>query len=192
MNLEARYVVLKLKDMDAAGVTADEIAAFNSVCDKVSASRIGAAKGLLECLVIEKDWPEYQPTLAALSARVDGRMPADVQLDVDTSSDAASYWRDRYMREVEGLNNEGDPIGGEPAVGLRHTVERQKAALETMADDLSSATVLLAIAIKRLGGAMTVMPEDYEGVRGKSILGSVDQSSNFVLTLASPPTMGVH
>ena len=77
MKLEPRYIVLKLKDIAAAGVTADEIAAFNVVCDKVSAWRTGAGKGLLECLVVEKDWPEYQPTLAALSDRVDGKEPAE-------------------------------------------------------------------------------------------------------------------
>ena len=52
MNLEPRYVVLKLKDMEAAGVTADEIAAFNAVRDKVSASRISSGKGLLASLDI--------------------------------------------------------------------------------------------------------------------------------------------
>ena len=29
-------------------------------------------------------------------------------------------WEDRYNRDVEGLNNEGDAIGGEPARGMRH------------------------------------------------------------------------
>ena len=33
-------------------------------------------------------------------------------------------WRDRYMREVEGLNNEGDPIGGDPPNGLVHQLAR--------------------------------------------------------------------
>ncbi len=33
------------------------------------------------------------------------------------------YWHDKYNREVEGLNNEGDAIGGEPPCGLRHIVE---------------------------------------------------------------------
>jgi len=29
-------------------------------------------------------------------------------------------WYDKYQRDVEGLNNEGDPIGGDPPRGLRH------------------------------------------------------------------------
>jgi hypothetical protein len=32
-------------------------------------------------------------------------------------------WRDRYNREVLGLNNEGDPIGGDPPRGLKHRCE---------------------------------------------------------------------
>lgn len=36
----------------------------------------------------------------------------------------ATDWKDRYIREVEGLNNEGDAIGGEPPSGMRHEVER--------------------------------------------------------------------
>jgi len=32
-------------------------------------------------------------------------------------------WKDLYNRDVEGLNNEGDAIGGEPARGMRYYVE---------------------------------------------------------------------
>lgn len=39
----------------------------------------------------------------------------------------AMFWQDKYNREVEGLNNEGDPIGGDPPCGLRHLAERFKA-----------------------------------------------------------------
>ena len=39
-------------------------------------------------------------------------------------------WKDRYMREVEGQNNEGDGIGGEPPYGLRHRVEDLQAKFD--------------------------------------------------------------
>lgn len=68
---EPRYVILKVKDIQAAGITGAEIAAFNAVCDKVSMSRIQRAKGLLECVVVEKDWPEFEPTWAAIKARME-------------------------------------------------------------------------------------------------------------------------
>lgn len=39
----------------------------------------------------------------------------------------ATTWHDRYNRDVEGLNNEGDPIGGNPPEGLRQRVEQLQA-----------------------------------------------------------------
>lgn len=48
-------------------------------------------------------------------------------------------WKERYIREVEGLNNEGDPIGGDPPSGLRHQVEALKIQvfnLESLLDEL--------------------------------------------------------
>ncbi len=41
-----------------------------------------------------------------------------------------NYWHDLYFREVHGLNNEGHPIGGEPASGLIHEVQRLKNELK--------------------------------------------------------------
>lgn len=66
---EQRYIVLKVTDILAARLTYEEIAAFNAVCDKVSISRVERAKGLLECVVVEKDWPEYETTWAAIAKR---------------------------------------------------------------------------------------------------------------------------
>lgn len=39
-------------------------------------------------------------------------------------------WHDKYMRDVEGLNNEGDPIGGDPACGMRHRIDALKKQIE--------------------------------------------------------------
>jgi hypothetical protein len=66
---EPRYVVLKCTDIQAACLTEVEIAAFNAVCDKISRSRIERAKGLLECVVVEHDWPEFDPTWEAIERR---------------------------------------------------------------------------------------------------------------------------
>lgn len=68
---EARYVVVKLKDIRGAGCTQEEIDAFNVLCDKVTLHRCERGAGPLECLVIEKDWPEYEPTWAAIQARME-------------------------------------------------------------------------------------------------------------------------
>jgi len=43
-------------------------------------------------------------------------------------------WADRYNREVLGVNNEGDAIGGEPAFGLKHKVEKLQARIAQLSD----------------------------------------------------------
>ena len=58
---EQRYVVLKIKDIVAAGLTPDEVEAFNKVCDKVALHRNQAGKPPLECVVVEADWRCYEP-----------------------------------------------------------------------------------------------------------------------------------
>lgn len=66
---EQRYVVLKITDIAAADLSATDLAIFNATCAKVSRSRIRRAKGPLECVVVEKDWPEFEPTWAAIAKR---------------------------------------------------------------------------------------------------------------------------
>jgi len=46
--------------------------------------------------------------------------------------------RDRYFREVYGLNNEGDPIGGDPAGGYVNQIAELRAANDRL-DRLASA-----------------------------------------------------
>jgi hypothetical protein len=70
---EPRYVVLKLKDFDAAGVTPAERKAFNAVCDKINSYRIGAGKGLLYCVVIESNWKCYEQAWGLVKAEWESR-----------------------------------------------------------------------------------------------------------------------
>jgi len=67
----------------------------------------------------------------------------EIGLDVDDRASNKNNvdWRDKYNREVLGLNNEGDPIGGDPAYGLKHSVtdlekevERLRALSQPVAD----------------------------------------------------------
>lgn len=51
-------------------------------------------------------------------------------------------WKERYMREVEGLNNEGDPIGGDPPSGLRHQVEALKAENTKLENEIYTKQIL--------------------------------------------------
>ena len=49
----------------------------------------------------------------------------------------AMQWQDRYMRDVEGQNNEGDYIGGVPG-GLRRDAEYWKNKAEKFETELVS------------------------------------------------------
>lgn len=69
---EARYIVVKLSDMEIAGLSPSEIESFNRVCDRVALARVAMGKPLLQCVVVEKDWPEYEPTWDAIESRMTG------------------------------------------------------------------------------------------------------------------------
>jgi len=68
---EERYVVLKIKDLREY-LPQPLIDHLSSIADEVRAGRQLAGKQPLECVVVESDWPEYEPTWQAIEARVDG------------------------------------------------------------------------------------------------------------------------
>jgi len=84
---EKRYIVLKMTDLFSAGLTESEVMSFHRVCDKVEESRNSHNKEPLECVVVESDWPEYEPTWAALEKRMTEREPGAV---VSETPDGAS------------------------------------------------------------------------------------------------------
>lgn len=69
-NREQRYLVLKSSDMIATGLTETELDQLQAICAKVDQYRRNAGKPVLETVVVEKDWPEYEPTWAAIEQRV--------------------------------------------------------------------------------------------------------------------------
>lgn len=67
---ENPYVVLKASDLQAVGLTEVELDLLKAVCIKVDQYRRDCGKPDLECVVVEKDWPEYEPTWQAIEQRV--------------------------------------------------------------------------------------------------------------------------
>lgn len=59
------------------------------------------------------------------------------QLTVDFSANS-DKWRERYMRDVDGLNNEGDPIGGDTPSGFRHAIEVLQVENSAQAKEIES------------------------------------------------------
>lgn len=71
MKRERRYLVIKYKDAVAA-LSGSERGLLADLTDKVYAHRTFQGKASLECVVVESDWPEYEPTWAAIEKRMDG------------------------------------------------------------------------------------------------------------------------
>lgn len=71
---ELRYMVFKISDLH--GLDTQDNIMLCHLANKVARLRQEAAKKPLQALVIEKDWPEYQPTWAALAKRCLGEQDA--------------------------------------------------------------------------------------------------------------------
>jgi len=71
MQREQRYIVIKLSDATRA-LDSAETEVLTGLRNKIAESRIANGKKPLMSIVVESDWPEYQPTWAAIEARVDG------------------------------------------------------------------------------------------------------------------------
>ena len=68
---EARYVVLKNADIMQC-LTVNELIELRRIQAKAAAHRAKLGKPWLDCVVVESDWPEYEPTWRAIEARVTG------------------------------------------------------------------------------------------------------------------------
>ena len=69
---EDRYIVFKLSDLGNS-LKGDEI---RRLAREYAEQRSLKGKPPLECVVVESDWPEYEPTWKAIEARVTGIQPA--------------------------------------------------------------------------------------------------------------------
>ena len=69
---EERYVVFKLTDLGNS-LKGDEI---RQLAREYAEQRRLNGKSPLECVVVESDWPEYEPTWKAIEARMTGAQPA--------------------------------------------------------------------------------------------------------------------
>lgn len=71
MDRENRYLVIKYKDSVEA-LTETERKHLADIAQKIAWHRLNNDKLPLEAVVVESDWPEYEPTWRAIAARVDG------------------------------------------------------------------------------------------------------------------------
>lgn len=108
---ENRYIVIKRKDMEAAiskGAISDSLAqVLDIVCENLP---------LRECLVIESDWPEYEPAWRMIQARVEGATlsPAHIEdgeeVEVVGYANPADYGAYRFWVCAQQRASVTDPI----------------------------------------------------------------------------------
>lgn len=72
MIRENRYLVVKRKDI-LAHLTKAEEHQLGLLIEKIADGRKLQGKRELNCVVVESDWPEYEPTWAMIEARVDSK-----------------------------------------------------------------------------------------------------------------------
>ncbi len=66
---EIRYLVLKYKDIKKY-LSNEEKKQLLSITKKIAAGRVHDNRPMLDCVVVEKDWPEYTPTWVAIEKRI--------------------------------------------------------------------------------------------------------------------------
>ena len=72
---EDRYIVFKLADVEK-DFFPSEISQLLELYETQQSMRKLNGKPPLDCVVVESDWPEYEPTWKAIEARVAGEQPA--------------------------------------------------------------------------------------------------------------------
>lgn len=66
---EPRYVVFKIKDIHAY-LSAAQIDALQTAGETIAAGRAIEGKQPFNAVVVEQDWPEFEPTWEAIEARM--------------------------------------------------------------------------------------------------------------------------
>lgn len=71
-------MVIKIKDLQVTLTETEEQILFK-LTNKIENTRIIQGRGMMNAVVIEHDWPEYEPTWQALEQRVDAEFEALAQ-----------------------------------------------------------------------------------------------------------------
>ena len=108
---EERYLVFKLSDVEEH-FTPSERQQLARLAEVQRVGRSESGKPLLECVVIEADWPEYEQTWNAIEVRMTGTQPAPSVPDGFSREDleAVADGLDGYEKTVNvgNVTGEGD------------------------------------------------------------------------------------
>ncbi|HWV45055.1 MAG TPA: hypothetical protein VN039_03335 [Nitrospira sp.] len=102
MELDQRYVVLKIKDLDNA-ISHEDGQTLNALCKKCESYRKARGAAPLHGLFIERDWPEHGLAMTALENRIGGEEKAEYSLFVSDELEANVYGvTEEAKREIMG------------------------------------------------------------------------------------------
>jgi hypothetical protein len=116
---EPRYIVIKVADTHFLPQEALEW--FSVIVNRIDIERRLRGKDDLKCVVVEHDWPEYEPTWKAIEARMTGVQPAQQERSCDTCRlrftsacvDCARQRKDNWAPKAELM---AQPAQQEPAI----------------------------------------------------------------------------
>jgi hypothetical protein len=66
---EPRYIVFKLKDIEKY-LSSCDLSILMNMGREIHAGRLADGKAPFNAVVVEQDWPEFEPTWAAIEARM--------------------------------------------------------------------------------------------------------------------------
>ena len=123
---EERYIVFKISDIKEA-LSASEIDDLKYLHRVTNACRERLRKKPLECVVVEKDWPEYEPTWKVIEARVTGAQNVPDFADAyEGAMEEVAIWKKRaleaedlnrqFIVEINGPTHMGEPVQTAPSV----------------------------------------------------------------------------
>lgn len=144
---EERYIVFKLSDVEEH-FTPGEKQQLARLAEVQRVGRSESGKPLLECVVVEVDWPEYEPTWRAIEARVAGERPAPkavayldlgvggyMDIGTDLTDEAlAALPKGRHMLGIVGTYGVDGYVPAQPAPSVPDGFSRED--LEAVADGL--------------------------------------------------------
>lgn len=121
---EERYVVIKVSKMHPHP-------AFRA--KHLNALKREHEDALIDCVVVERDWPEYEPTWAAIEARVTGQPAPQSHPEPIAWMVGTAFWRTKEEAERDAAAT-GLPIVGLGPMTDAAEVERLREALKFYAD----------------------------------------------------------
>ena len=133
---EERYIVFKLSDLGNS-LKGDEI---RKLAREYAEHRKQLGKKPLDCVVVESDWPEYEPTWKAIEARVTGAQSVPEESAIQTAARVMNIElireRDALRAKIEAMEKRLRLILEEPentmsnSKALREMVRQARLALE--------------------------------------------------------------